>query len=274
MVAAYFGGLKMAVRNTTGKDIAMYITNLRNSKGASVETLDRFYTRELRSRYFNPKWIKEMMKHGYDGARYMDSFTENMHIWDVTSPEMVTEENWDEVNAVYMKDKHKLGLRGYFDRNNPYALQSMISTMIEATERGHWHPSKEDLENLYRIYAGSVAKHGVSGAYGSTNGRMHKAVSRALEGMTGRVPGLLAGYMSQVGQYSGKAPRVREDGDQAPRPNPEQGAGKGEEKVEGYEMREMQEMSSPASQAPVPYAFIAGFVIVVILLFWGFRRKR
>ncbi len=274
MVAAYFGGLKMAVRNTTGKDIAMYITNLRDSKGARVETLDRFYTRELRSRYFNPKWIKEMMKHGYDGARYMDSFTENMHIWDVTSPEMVTEENWDEVNAVYIKDKHKLGLREYFDRSNPYALQSVVSTMIEAKERGHWHPSKEDLENLYRVYAGSVAKHGISGAYGSTSGKMHKAVSSALEGMRGRVPGLLKGYLSQVGRYGGEAGQPRQGGDRIAQSDPEQGAKRGEERVEGYEMQEMQDLSSPASLSPVPYALMAGVAVVVILLFWGFRRKR
>ncbi len=209
MVAAYFGGLKMAVRNTSGKDIGMYITNLRDAGNAKVETLERFYNRELRSRYFNPKWIKGMMEHGYDGARYMDSFTENMWVWDVTTPNMVTEDNWNEVYDVYVKDKHNLQIKEYFDKNNPYALQGIISTMFEVKDKGYWHPSKEVFEELVKVYAESVAAHGISGAYGSTDEAMHKDVTEVLKNIQDLPPKLLEDYQKQIRQFNGKLEQVK-----------------------------------------------------------------
>jgi cobaltochelatase CobN len=198
MVAAYFGGLKMAVRNTSGKKIDMYIANLRSDDNAKMETLERFYIRELRSRYFNPKWIRGMKEHGYDGARYMETFTENMWIWDVTSPEMVTENNWNEAYEVYVKDRYDLDLAGYFDKNNPYALQSMVSTMLEVAEKGYWKPAKEVFEDLVKVYAQSVAAHGISGAYGSTDVAMHKDVSDVLKKIADVPPELMRQYAQQV----------------------------------------------------------------------------
>ena len=209
MVAAYFGGLKMAVRNTSGTNIEMYITNLRDADDAKVETLERFYNRELRSRYFNPKWIKGMMEHGYDGARYMETFTENMWVWDVTSPDMVTEENWNEVYHVYVEDKYDLDMQKYFDENNPYALQSMVSTMLEVREKGYWQPSKEVFENLVKVYAESVARHGISGGYGSTDDVMHKDITDVLKNMQDVPPELLEEYQDHVRQYSGKLEQVK-----------------------------------------------------------------
>lgn len=199
----------MAVRNTNGKNIDMYITNLRNADDAKVETLDHFYNRELRSRYFNPKWIKGMMEHGYDGARYMESFSENLWVWDVTSPDMVTEDNWNSVYEVYVKDKYDLGTKAYFDEQNPYALQNMISTMFEVKEKGYWNPSKEVFEDLVKAYAESVAAHGVSGSYGSTDQGMHKDVTEVLKTLPDLAPGLIREYQSQVQQYAGKLEVVK-----------------------------------------------------------------
>ena len=253
MVAAYFGGLKMAVRNTTGKRIEMYITNLRDSTNAGVETLERFYNRELRSRYLNPKWIKGMMEHGYDGARYMDSFSENMWIWDVTSPDMVTEDNWQEVYEVYVKDKHNLNLKEYFTRNNPYAHQGMISTMLGAKEKGYWHPSEEVLKNLVKAYSESVAAHGISGAYGSTGGAKGKEApgGKAPPGKPGR-EGRQAGPGGTPA--AGTAPTMA---------------------VEGYEMEETgMSRTQGGPSGSIPYLFIVGFLFIAALLYIGYRKKR
>ncbi|RJS68396.1 cobaltochelatase subunit CobN, partial [Methanophagales archaeon] len=86
MVASYFGGLALAVRSLTGVTPDMYINNLREQNNPRVETLSYFLNCELRTRYFNPRWIEGMMEHGYDGTRYMAQFTEDLWMWDVTTP--------------------------------------------------------------------------------------------------------------------------------------------------------------------------------------------
>jgi len=75
MVATYFGGLSLAVKSVSGNAPDMYINNLREQNNPRVETLSYFLNRELRTRYFNPRWIEGMMEHGYDGTRYMAQFT-------------------------------------------------------------------------------------------------------------------------------------------------------------------------------------------------------
>lgn len=257
MVAAYFGGLKMAIRNTSGNKIEMYITNLRDSDNTRVETMDHFYNRELRSRYFNPKWIKGMMEHGYDGARYMEAFTENLWIWDVTSPEMVTEANWNEVNDVYINDKYNLKLKDYFDKNNPYALQSMISTMLEAREKGYWHPTREVLEKLARVYAELIGKHGVACSYGTcAEPSLHKDVSNLLSAMPDVKPELIKNYQENVDKATVKL-----------------------EEVKGYEMKEVDEKKEEKLSAP-KVALAAIVIVLVIMLvigrgLWkGMRRQQ
>lgn len=78
MVASYFGGLALAVRSLTGETPDLYINNLREPNDPKVETLSHFFNIELRTRYFNPEWIRSMMEHDYDGTRYMAQFTEDL----------------------------------------------------------------------------------------------------------------------------------------------------------------------------------------------------
>ena len=246
MVAAFFGGLKMAVRNTSGKKIDMYIANLRDNDMPVVETLDHFYNRELKSRYFNPKWIKGMMEHGYDGARYMEAFTENLWVWDVTSPDMVTEDMWNDVNDVYINDKYKLNLKEYFDKNNPYALQDMISTMLGAREKDYWHPTKEVLEKLAKVYAESIAKHGVACSYGTcAEPSLHKDVSKLLSAMPDVKPELIKNHQENVD----KATVVLEE-------------------VKGYEMKEIEEKKEEKSATP-KIALATTLIILLIMLVVG-----
>jgi len=169
MVAAYFGGLKLAVRNSSGKKLEMYITNLRDSNNVKAETLEHFFNRELRSRYFNPKWIRGMMKHKYDGARYMATFTEDLWIWDGTSPEMVTKDMWNEVNEVYVKDKYNLDLKNYFNKSNPHAFQSIVATMLDVIRKGYWDAPEGIKKSLAKEYAISVIEKGIACCHHTCN---------------------------------------------------------------------------------------------------------
>lgn len=160
MVAAYFGAYNLVVKNTTGNQPDMFINDMQDSANPEVTPLTTFFHQELRSRYLNPKWIKGMMAHGYDGARYMDSFTENFFLWDVTTPDMVKDQDWNDVYDTYVKDKYKIKVSEYLDKANPYAKQSMIASMLEASEKGYWKASAEQKETMAKEVANSVVKNG------------------------------------------------------------------------------------------------------------------
>lgn len=160
MVAAFLGGLSLAVRQETGRTTEMFIADARSAAGAKSEALPRFLSRELSSRYFNPDWIKRMMAQGYDGARYMEGLAENLTLWDATTPELVTEDHWRQVRDTYIDDTLKLGLTEYLERHNPHARQAMLATLVENAGRGYWQPSAAELARLKQLLAESVVAHG------------------------------------------------------------------------------------------------------------------
>ena len=162
MVAAYLGGLGMAISKVSGKYPELYINNLRESGNYKIETMTQFFNRDLLTRYMNPSWIKGMQGHGQDGTRYMDSFVENLWMWQVTTPGMVTEDMWNMVYETYILDKNNLGLKEYFNANNPYAKQSMLARMVETIRKGYWNPSAEVKTSLINEYIQSVNSYGVT----------------------------------------------------------------------------------------------------------------
>ncbi|MBO9545425.1 cobaltochelatase subunit CobN [Caulobacter sp.] len=156
MPAAYFGGLAMAVRQETGRRIETYVANLQSPQAARIETADRTLNRELRSRYFNPDWIKAMQAGGYNGARYLSEFTENVRLWEITDPRLVKDRDWNEVADVYVRDRYGLGLREYFARSNPQAYQNLVRTLVETAEQGRWKADRATLSALKRELAGAA----------------------------------------------------------------------------------------------------------------------
>lgn len=148
MAAAYLGGIGMAVRTETGRKIDTYVAQLQSPERAHVESIDRTLGRELRSRYFNPAWIEAMKQSGYNGARYMSGLTENLLFWDITSPDLVTDADWNEVFDVYVRDRYELGLQEYFEKQNPGAREQLTRTLLEAADRGHWRAPSESLARL------------------------------------------------------------------------------------------------------------------------------
>jgi cobaltochelatase CobN len=162
MVAAYFGGLGMAIARVSGKYPEMYINNLRESGDYKIETLSQFFNRDLLTRYYNPTWITGMMGHGQDGTRYIDTFIEDVWMWQVTTPGLVTEDTWNNIYETYILDKNNLGLKEYFNTNNPYAKQSILARMVETIRKGYWNPSAEVKTALINEFIQSVNTYGVT----------------------------------------------------------------------------------------------------------------
>ncbi len=160
--ASDMGGLVLAVRTASGKDPMVFINNLRSPSGAKVESLDKFMGMELRSRNLNPTWIKGMMEQGNYGAAIMSDSVENLWIWQVTTPGMVTEDIWNSFYETYIQDKNNLGLNEYFNTNNPYAKQSILARMVETIRKGYWNPSAKVKTALINEFIQSVNEYGVT----------------------------------------------------------------------------------------------------------------
>ncbi len=158
----YAGGAVLAVRTITGKSPELYVSRSANPQNVYVENINKTIGKEFRERYTNPKWIKGMMKEGYAGAREMSKFVDYMWGWQVTVPKAIDQKKWLETYNVYVKDKYKLGIRKFFEKENPWAYQSITARMLEAVRKGYWKPNKKILEKLAAEYALNVVNYGVA----------------------------------------------------------------------------------------------------------------
>ncbi|CAD6491053.1 MAG: Outer membrane protein assembly factor BamB [Candidatus Argoarchaeum ethanivorans] len=169
-VFQYVGGLALAYTASGGKgSLDFYVTDNRDpDEGPTASTLESVIQRELRTRYFNPKWIEGMMGEGYAGGREMSRFVEYLWGWEATIPDMITDNMWQQVYDVYVNGAYNgkynldMDINTFTNENNPYAYQSMTGRMLETIRKGHWTPSDEVLNTLVYEYVESIVEHGVT----------------------------------------------------------------------------------------------------------------
>ncbi len=157
----YFGGLSLAIaRVSDGERPEMWITNARDAGNPQMQTLGEFITMEMRTRMFNPNYIRGLMEHGYAGAGTLSDHLANLFGWDVVDTRFVDAADWNEVYEVYIMDKYNLGTKDWFDENSPWARQEMMARMLEAARKDYWAPSDEIKNALIEEYEQSVEKYG------------------------------------------------------------------------------------------------------------------
>jgi len=62
----------------------------------------------------------------------------------------------------YIEDKYGLDLKEFFDKNNPWAEQSIAARMLEADRKKYWKTPEEMKKKLARTYAMNVIEKGVA----------------------------------------------------------------------------------------------------------------
>ncbi|MCK9376606.1 MAG: cobaltochelatase subunit CobN [Syntrophobacterales bacterium] len=295
------GGVAMTIRALDGKTPEVYVTNLANPQHPKQETLEKVMGTEMRSRYLNPEWIKAMMQEGYAGARFIDKVIEHLWGWQVTVPEAVDAAKWNEMFETYVEDKNGLDIKKQFkNAGNMWAYQSLVARMLETVRKGYWKPNKKVIETLSKEYAGTAKEVGLACCDHTCNNPLltdftsavlmsvpglenqAKELKQALDAMKNPQPAAQAGSppaSPDAGNLHSASPAKNSQaspGAQKPQPasqvkdfqpSPD---GKGK-KVEGYEMQEVNK--SGFSAAPIPYLFILGFLIFLVLLRWGWRKK-
>lgn len=158
----FLGGLSLAVEKRRGSAPENLITLQRTTNEIKTEPLEKTIGRELRTRYFNPKWIEGMKKENYAGAREISNFVDYMWGWQATVPESVKDEVWEQTFEVYVEDKYDQGIKQFFEQNNPWSYQSVTARMVEAIRKDFWDADEETEKKIVEEYIESVLKFGLS----------------------------------------------------------------------------------------------------------------
>ncbi len=148
----YFGSISMAIRNIDKKSVKTYISNLRDTKNSKIEDTSTFMAKELRGRYFHPKWIKKMKEEGYSGTLGVLAVMDNFWGWQVVDPNIVRNDQWQEFVEVYVNDKYNLKLQEWFENFNPNAFASFVEKIIEASRKGYFKTDEKTLKKLIELY--------------------------------------------------------------------------------------------------------------------------
>ncbi len=157
----YLGGIALAVRQLDGKAPELFISNLRGSGAGKVEGADAFLAKELATRNFHPGYIKGLMAEGYSGTLQVLDSMNNFWGWTAVAREIVRDDQWQEFVDVYVRDKHQLGLKDWFEQNNPHALAQTMERMLEAARQGYWQADAKTVAELKARYREIAARHDV-----------------------------------------------------------------------------------------------------------------
>ncbi len=151
-VYEFMGGMNLAVRQITGKDPDAYFSDYRNRNNNRIQELKEAVGVESRTTILNPNYIREKMKGEASSAGGFAEIIRNTYGWNVMKPKVVDKELWDSIYEVYVKDKFNLGIREYFQSQNPAALEEMTAVMLETVRKGMWKASEQQIADLAELH--------------------------------------------------------------------------------------------------------------------------
>jgi cobaltochelatase CobN len=185
-VYEFMGGLNNAIRKVTGAEPDAYFADVRNKHKPKMQAAKEAVWVEARSTLLNPKYIRDLQAGGASSAAVFAETFRNTYAWNALKPDLVDDALWDELYAVYIEDRDKLGLRESFASKNPYALQEMTAVMAETARKGLWNATPEQLRALSVLHADLVRDHrpGCSG-FVCDNAKLREAIRKNLNGPAG-----------------------------------------------------------------------------------------
>jgi cobaltochelatase CobN len=282
----FLGGLSLAVKSQAGKFPEVQIANNQKAREVTQDDLNKSIGKALRTRYLNPKWIEGMKKEGYGGARLMDKFVEHLWGFQVTTPFAVDKTYWEQIHEVYLTDKYHQGLKDFFDRHNPWALQSISARMLEADRKGYWQAPLEMKKNLARTYALSVIEKGVAcSEHICNNPKLQRVVTEIIARHGLLTPPQLDRFKRVMAKATGQTQKEQEAEHQKTREGltrtlqeiqkDEDILAQGErKKIEGFEMVEQKPQETNRTASGSPWAVMAIVLALLALFYTGWQWKR
>jgi cobaltochelatase CobN len=275
----YHGGsLAAAVKFLTGNELEFILTDVRDADDARMVAAEDALRKDYRVRLFNRKWIEGMMKEGYAGADQIAVHVSNTLGWKIMRPDSVTDDRWQEIVDIYLRDSKQLSIREWFEAENPFALQEMEEVLLETIRKGYWQPGEEVVREIATAYAQSVAAHGESGGLrGGGNSKLEAFVEEVLQAPRSReLNELLAACRAKARELTEVAQPIA-DQSAAPSAAAAEAPSATTERVEGQKLEPTVPAEPAASVAVATDRVRWGFLVVIacaLLVGAGYGLRR
>lgn len=165
------GTLAMAIETLSGKRPRFVMNDLRDMDRASLVDAEQALRRDVRVRALNRRWIEGMMKEGYAGADQLKVVTSNAYGWQTMRRGALPDDTFERLADVYVRDALGLGLKQFFAKENPWALQGIAENLLETARKGLWNAKPETLAELATVLRDSRAAHGDAGGFVNAGNR-------------------------------------------------------------------------------------------------------
>jgi cobaltochelatase CobN len=142
---AFHGGFITAVTETAGEEPASYVGDSADPDNVEVYTNEEKVRKAMRARVLNPEWLDSMEDHDYKGAGDLSTTVDVTLGWDATTG-VVSDALWAEVADSYAFDEDR---QEWLREVNPWALESITDTLLEAIDRDLWD-ADDDTERRLR----------------------------------------------------------------------------------------------------------------------------
>ncbi len=159
-VYEFTGALSLASASINGKEPEAVMADYRNPYLPRLQDTKEAVAIETRATILNPEFIRQRMKGDATTAQMFGEIFRNIFGWSATRPSALNEGIYDDLYEMYVADVNDLGVKGYFERVNPAALQEMTATMLESARKGFWTPTEEQLKKTGQLHADVTTAHG------------------------------------------------------------------------------------------------------------------
>ena len=144
---AFHGGFITAVSEIAGEEPASYVGDSSDPDDVDVYTNEEKVRKTMRARVLNPDWLDSMEEHGYKGAGDLSTTVDVALGWDATTG-VVSDALWADLADAYAFDEDR---REWMRDVNPWALESITATLLEAIGRDLWDAAPEVADRLRDI---------------------------------------------------------------------------------------------------------------------------
>ena len=147
----FHGGLSASVEECSGKKPMTLIADHSRYSRPRVKSLNEEIDRVVRSRLLNPKWINAMKSHGYKGAFEIGASIDYLFGYDATT-NSVTDWTYKEIYETYLNNKIN---KDFIASSNPWVLRDIAERLLEASNRGLWERTDQNIINHIKIIINS-----------------------------------------------------------------------------------------------------------------------
>jgi len=144
---AFHGGFISAVSEIAGSEPASYVGDSSDPENVDVYTNEEKVRKAMRARVLNPEWLDSMEDHGYKGAGDLSTTVDVVLGWDATTG-VVSDTLWEDVAEKFAFDEDR---QDWMCDVNPWAIESITDTLLEAIDRDLWDADHETADRLRDI---------------------------------------------------------------------------------------------------------------------------